>query len=116
MGINTLYLDAEKQLAELLGWKDIHLNKLENGWEGCLVNEQIISRVPSWTKDDAASFSLMIRYRVSLELTKHIVFASTTDQERIIVNYSVHSDEATAVRYAITMAVIQKLQNNFRLM
>lgn len=114
MGINTLYIEAERQLAELLGWKDIHLNTLENSWQGFLINKSI-SKVPCWTKDDAAAFSLMIRYRVSLEVTEHIVFASVTDQEKVITNYSMHNDEATAVRYAIVCAVIKKLESKFKL-
>jgi hypothetical protein len=116
MNINNLYLEAERQLAELLGWKDIRLNKLENGWEGYLISNQIISQVPTWTKDDSAAFSLMLRHRVSLEITEHIVFASTTDQEKVIINYSIHSDEATAVRYAIISAVIRKIESKFKLM
>lgn len=115
MSINTLYLEAERQLAELLGWKDIHQNKIENGWQGFLINNQNISKIPSWTKDDSAAFALMIRYRVSLEITEHIVFASVTDQEKVIINYSIHSDEATAVRYAIVSAVIMKLESKFKL-
>jgi hypothetical protein len=116
MSINNLYLESERQLAELLGWKNLQLNNLKNGWEGYLVNNQIISKVPAWSKDDAAAFSLMLRYRVSLELTEHIVFASTTDQEKVIINYSIHSDEATAVRYAIISAVIRKIESKFKLM
>jgi hypothetical protein len=115
MRINSLYLEAERQLAELLSWRDIRLNKLENGWEGYLVNNQVLSRVPSWTKDDAAAFALMLRYRISLDITEHIVFASATDQEKVIINYSIHPDESTAVRYAIVSAVIKKLEGKFKL-
>lgn len=116
MSINSLYLEAERQLAELLSWKDIRINKFENGWEGFLINNQIVSKVPSWTKDDSAAFSLMLRYRVSLEITEHIVFASIVDQERVIINYSIHPDEPTAVRYAIVQAVIKNLENKFKIM
>jgi hypothetical protein len=115
MRINSLYLDTERQLAELLGWRDIRLSKLENGWEGYLVNNQVLSRVPPWTKDDASAFALMLRYRISLDITDHMVFAYSTDQEKVVINYSVHPDESTATRYAIVSAVIKKLESKFKL-
>jgi hypothetical protein len=106
-----IYLQAEKMLAELLGWKDIIANKDENGWIGYLDGKE--TNVPSWSTNDTSTIGLMLCYKLHIEVTDHFVFVSSNEQRKISINFSVHPDKETAMRYAIMLGVIKKLDNQY---
>lgn len=106
------YIEAEKKLAELLGWSKV---KIGGAVDGSNVPNMWLSGVPSggtervliplWTRDNAAAFALMVEH-----------FCYPNEHEfgiecnGITADVSNHPTKESAVRYAIVMAVIAKLE------
>lgn len=104
------YIEAEKRLAELLGWHSIDVVSNGNMWGDKTPKKNVTYvgiRVPQWTRDWAACGSLMVEHEISV--LQSPVGVSTTGVG--YVNFNDHPDKDAAVRYAIVMAVIQKLES-----
>lgn len=112
------YIEFEKRLAELLGYSSgLRIKVLVTDEEvGPLYCDGKV--LPMWCRDDAAAFRLLVEYKVEINpddistkyhSVKYTVYAGD-DLAEGLVAYADHPDEATAVRYAIVMAVIAKLE------
>lgn len=113
------YLEAEKKLAELLGWTHLKSHEVE-GHPKQFRCEGIrpeyphgpIVEVISWTRDDAAAFQLMVAYGCYPDSFKNQIWVGDGDCPHMqCENIENHPDKLTATRYAIVMAVISKLEN-----
>ncbi len=112
------YLEAEKELAELLGWVNVrnYLNFSESPLIGLAKGHYGTTDVPCWCRDDAQAFRLMVEYDChSDELFSGAMSSGYWDNDG---NHNVHNeiisdhpDKLTATRYAIVQAVIQKLRS-----
>lgn len=121
----NIYLEAEKELAELLGYLDVDTNRytacnwIKTGGNtltgehpnGC--GRVLIAR---WCSDSAAAFELMVEHGLAVYVDNHeqgcqcVEVEEYTNHSRILVNFSDHVDKTTTTRYAIVKAVIAKLK------
>lgn len=98
------YIEAELRLAGMLGWKNIRSAEFKP--------DQLIGRVdgdkeyvPAWTSDNGAAFALMVEHSC---YPKEHAFGIECDGIKVVI--SNHPTKEIAVRYAIVMAVIAKLE------
>lgn len=111
------YIEAEKRLAALRGFFDIEEAKL-HGYLQMFVGrwgayETRRQHIPRWTRDNAEAFALMVEHGVQLTFNLWMVAASACDgsmTHSTLAAFTDHPDKETAVRYAIVMAVIAKLE------
>lgn len=98
------YFEAEKRLAELLKFGPLAQHGDRLFWRA--------GEVPRWTRDNAAAFALMVGHEVLTTYEAKRVNAWRNNKPGLIisVDYDRHPDRETAVRYAIVMAVIAKLE------
>lgn len=105
------YLEAEKRLAELLGWVYVPPQALEDYvWLHQPSNEWVDP--PPWCRDDAAAFKLMVEHGAQPSFYDDetmVDFRSAKSPVRHEARAD-HPDRETAVRYAIVQAVIAKLE------
>lgn len=119
------YQVAEKRLAELLGYKEIF--RLRVGGEECgslQYNKGKYTgaeQVPRWCRDWTSCGPLMVEHNVGWTISKayegawrdtieakcQYVGMGTTEETGV----SDHPDKETAIRYAIVLAVIAKLES-----
>lgn len=118
----NIYIEAEKKLAELLGWTNI-LIKDEGMFAGVYGSPpnpeeygvslgQRVS-MPNWVMDNATVFALMVEHEVNptyYDDEVMIDFRSLLLKEVVHVFYVDHSNKEAAVRYAIVLAVIAKIE------
>ncbi len=116
------YQEAEKELAELLGWTNI-----ETGYKFCTVyvhcllgdnpNHKYFKGIPRWCSDDAEAFKLMVEHDCYPDCNDDDVMASHSrcmSADLFTPAYTLiseHPDKFTAFRYAIVQAVIAKLKS-----
>lgn len=110
------YLEAEKELAEAQGWKDLREVPMYSPckWlEGTRPDGTKGYPFPDYGRDDALAFRLMVDHGAEPYLMgEHSVRVAIFGSHVISVeDYADHPDKATAVRYAIVMAVIAKLKS-----
>lgn len=106
-----IYLEAEKRLAELLGWTNIDPYCSRGNWFGYKGGEAYT--VPRWTQNDAEAFKLMVEYEqypFQPDDGVIVVASGLSSPSYYTVIIEDHIDKATAVRYAIVMATIRKLE------
>lgn len=103
------YQEAEKELAELLGWTNI-LIVTGIPPDGSLVHKQL----PQWCSDDAEAFKLMVEYNCYPDCNDAgvVVVGRTEDDCDVFTLIEGHTDKPTAIRYCIVQAVIAKLKGN----
>lgn len=117
------YLEAEKRLAELLGWKCVQLggsldglSMPENWLHGIWPIDGEGGLVPQWCRDWSACGPLMVEHGVwpFIQPDGYVdTFISGMEPDPDIdTPLSDHPDRETAVRYAIVQAVIAKLESN----
>lgn len=109
--MTTIYMNAAMRLAELLGYTEI-TPEGQPCWriyEGLLARDSDgdMSRIPDWVHDNGDAFALMVEH--SLYPTSHKLSDSILVGERLEY-VADHQNKETAVRYAIVMAVIAKLE------
>ena len=105
------YLQAEKELAELLGWKDVGTGVLEglSGRPPKPTGGKFWHKVPNWTGDNAAAFTLMVEQRLLVSVDDVEIEANFGGST--FIRIADHPDKEAAVRYAIVQAVIAKLRS-----
>lgn len=101
------YLQADKELATLLGFKNITaVGEIAlSGTKEVKRNLFYPMSIQRWCHDNAAAFDLMVDHDISIDLAFTGVRAGLPT-----ISYSDHPDRNTAVRYAIVQAVIAKLK------
>lgn len=106
-------LDADKELAGLLGWHRIASSKSFDGFvelRGDNPSKNLIdSKISRYTLDSASSFRLMVEYG------KSPVIGSTgvvVDNAGSIIWYKDFPDRYSCVRFAIVQATINKLKGD----
>lgn len=113
------YIEAEKRLAELLKYDDIIVGTGFGFGIPTLYatepNGDLRGSLPRWIRDNAAAFALMVKQKISIDISGDEWVATLTHYGMYGVRnnselYSDHPDKETAVRYAIVMAVIAKLE------
>lgn len=114
------YLEAEKRLAELLGWRYKAPKRIGvfSGWLD--PNDAAHSHPPQWCRDWTACGPLIVEYNLSPEFDNKHGCVSIEYHERayndyhgyyrVHEHYANHPTKDTAVRYAIVQAVIAKLE------
>lgn len=114
------YLEAEKELAELLGWEHVIYHACY-GLEGYR-QDYVKEKIPQWCKDSTAAFELLVKYEINVQYFKEdpsyedstYCVASVLDEFQDVI-FDIDEDWATsykltAVRFAIVKAVIMKLK------
>lgn len=106
------YVEAEKRLAELLGWTHhAEENRVGPRWRS--PSADWLTRRPRWTRDNATAFALMVEHGIRVSPASDFVTAKhDIDGDFLVVEYSDHPDRETAVRYAVVQAVIARLEAN----
>jgi hypothetical protein len=105
------YIEAEKRLAELLGWKGIiQLGECLFGSDNeTPPNPYKSQAVPQWCRDNSAVFELMVEHGCWPHETGGRILVGGWDGYVII---SDHPDKKTAVRMALVQALISRLEAN----
>lgn len=114
------YMEAEKELAELLGWKELRKPSMHNkNWLGISPDDNPNSEfgyspyVPLWCSDSAAAFDLMVEQELKAEVWKGCAWIGNSDEPEFQCE-EIHDDHGgsaqMAMRYAIVKAVIAKLK------
>lgn len=110
------YIEAEKKLAGLLGYHQItdgHFsdNRLSALPRGSWL-ESLKVVLPMWARDNAAAFALMVEHDLCVQTLSHFVavLRDNLDGNLAEAEYTDHPSKEAAVRYAIIMAVIAKLE------
>jgi hypothetical protein len=102
------YVEAEKRLAELLGWKLKRVGDVPTGWidpDGRYKADR-----PAWCFHWSACGPLMVEHQCCLERYVRSVSARCRGYPKAINSqFLSHPDRDTAVRYVIVQAVIAKL-------
>lgn len=107
-----IYLSAEKTLAELLGYfyEDYQCDN-NYQWYDKYANPVKFIR---YTQNDSEVFKLMVEHSVDIEQwaqsVRAIYFTGNDGCKTLKVSYDDHPDKATAIRFAIVQAVIDKLK------
>ena len=105
-------LDADKELAHLLGWTEIRpYNK--DKWIGQPAGENLhyLIDIPRYTKNDAEAFKLIVEHDASpLVGSSGVVVANAGG----IIWYKDFPDRYSCVRFAIVQATINKLRSEER--
>lgn len=109
------------QLAQLLGYTDIHVRK----WPALLKLKAVIlmfaeiepgvgrSAVDRWTKSDAAAFKLSVEHEINVQYDyTDRVIALDVGREWADAYYEDYTDKLEAARIAIVKAVILKKGGN----
>lgn len=108
------YLQAEKELAELLGWRDIenHNGVLTGSNRG-----RPITYIPQWCHDSALVFELMCEHDVAAKPGPHpdIVYAHIhrpfpKQPVQEVEKIAAHPDKIMAMKYVIVKTIIAKLK------
>lgn len=108
------YLEAEKRLAELKGHANTAFLGLHQVQCALTPSNEIKKQLPRWCRDNAAAFALMVEHGCYPQ--ENGTGSVAIWQEGQFKPYlagtiiSQHPDKETAVRYAIVMAVIAKLE------
>jgi hypothetical protein len=108
----NIYKEAEKELADLLGWTDMYWLR-----DDCLLgvsptDRKAMVKVTGWCSDNNESFKLMVEYEINIKNYYNSVYA-TFDllHNGAYGNIDEHNqDRALATRYAIILSVITKLK------
>lgn len=120
-----IYLEADKKLAELLGWTNItHYAIAPNALLGTPSSEDSLTgvaegtmKIPRWTQDNEEAFRLMVEHKISInQYSTHVqptfdVVNGVSGIEDCYCYHRWHTDKITAIRYAIVQAVIAKLES-----
>lgn len=106
------YLEAEKRLAELLGYVPRYAHRPTTGeWVHAASNTLI--GYQAWCRKWEACGPLMAEYSVMVD---PLSFRNSVEAMAYAVghteSYANHPDKDTAVRYSIVMAVIAKLEGD----
>lgn len=109
------YLEAEKRLAELIGWSQVEFDTFRAGaLTGMLPDKSSFGEiVPQWTRDWNACGPLMVEHGLYPEVYTDAGLEFVWIKRsfcKVNVPVSEHPDKDTAVRYAIVQAVIAKLE------
>lgn len=115
------YLEAEKRLAELLGWKKEYRGEYQFQVKMAIdLKGSEHADYPQWCRDWTACGPLMVEYNLSPEFDNKHGCVSIEYHERayndyhgyyrVHEHYANHPTKDTAVRYAIVHAVIAKLE------
>jgi hypothetical protein len=107
------YSEADLRLAEAQGWSQVFSTVGKAYWREP-ESGTVRNAVPQWTRDSEQAFELMARY--------DLLPASGTNDEGegflyfpncpgVKVLLSSHPDKASALRYAVVLATIAKLDN-----
>lgn len=108
----NIYKEAEKQLAELLGWTDLYWLR-----DDCLLglppnDRKALVKVTEWCSDDAAAFKLMVSRDVSwLHMGDYLEACCFGESSRTHY-YNQHTAKNLCIRYAIVQSVIQYLKGS----
>lgn len=115
----NIYLQAEKELAELLGWTNIVHGDSHCKFGGYLSgrefqNDDFQTRLPQWTQDDAYAFALMVEHELDISFYMFGVNAVDSNYPDKYVGAEKVADHSNdwkqATRYAIVQATIHKLK------
>lgn len=101
------YLEAEKRLAELLGWED-H-TALNGVWRTPRFNYVPSYEVPQWCRKWNACGPLMVEHVYRMQIITDVLDPQVTINMHV-ESINDHPDKDTAVRFAIVQAVITKLE------
>ncbi len=110
------YIEADKDLAELLGWTEIeviHSDSLDIDYlQGIDPAGRKYQEVWHWTRNNAAAFELMCEYGIDVEHYSCFVKATNYwfEGEYEVEDYDNHESKQAAARFAIVQAVIAKLK------
>lgn len=113
------YLEAEKRLAERLGYIDVKESKAMTA-QGALCGwKQGREYLPRWCRDWAACGPLIGEHELEIDCLFPKGYISVTyklpgneEYGEVFEELGRHPDKDTAVRYAIVMAVIAKLETS----
>jgi hypothetical protein len=116
----NIYQEAEKTLAELLGWTDSGYKSRETTYVTLYnVPNQMVMKPAVWTRDDAGAFKLIVEHGITVNYNIHpdfvIVrwFIGGLKKNKVIIKLEHHNnDKHLATRYAIVLAVIEKLRED----
>lgn len=111
---NNELLELDKELAMLLGYKDISKgNFYGDSSRWCGVCPEMNKRVyiPRWTMDDGAAFRLAVEHEISLSIGKCVTIIDI-EHDTIVEHHADFPDKFSAVRVAIVQATINKLKGN----
>jgi hypothetical protein len=102
------YLEAEKRLAELLGYEIKY--PLGHDFGPVFHKDGKVSGHPKWCRDWNACGPLMVEHEITPHPKTTGCLARSGYAPDVLVLYSDHPDEDAAVRFAIVHAVIAKLE------
>lgn len=114
-------LEADKELAQLLGWTEIELvdyspDSEEYSPDGILMGTNpkgfSLLDIPRWTQDDAEAFKLACEHYIYVETSLDYWDGVGDDCKRMEYAYDSLSHKMQSIRYTIVQAVINKLKDN----
>lgn len=105
------YLEAEKRLAELLGWKQIEVyGSHQTDLRGLeLPFDEQPRAIPKWARDNEAAFSLMAAHCSEPSFQPGAVKVSNGEYS-FTSDYQSHDGVEAALRYAIVMSLAKSLE------
>jgi hypothetical protein len=112
------YVEAEKRLAELLGWADVHWDEEVSHLIGILPKEPKPKDgarwfVPSWCRRNDGLLTLAVEHCLMLDIAGMEVdvgYGIQKPQDWLSTQYADHPSKEVAVRFTIVQAVIAKLE------
>lgn len=110
------YVEAEKKLAGLLGWTYKQPRRIGVSYGWFRPDGVMHISPPEWCRYNAAAFALMVEHGVRPTVLgdSHVFADIIDDRGKILANVMTtldqHPSKEAAVRYAIVMAVIAKLE------
>lgn len=112
------FLEADKELAELLGYTNVRQTKFyKERLSGVMSVDEGRDSFARWTQDDASAFRLAVQYECfpkmyALSIVVEKLQYSTREIQEYysVAELEDFPDKLSAVRFAIVQAVINKLK------